>query len=104
MDEQIFQQLNIADIVVLMVSPDFINSDYCFTREMARALQRYYEEGKIVIPIIIRHTSSWRNHVIGQIVALPKDGKPLKKWEDEDEFWGSLENGIRTQVEKLLRA
>ena len=40
-DEQIFQQLNTADIVLLLVSPDFINSDYCFTKEMERALERY---------------------------------------------------------------
>lgn len=103
-DEQIFQQLNTADIVLLMVSPDFINSDYCFTKEMERALQRYHDEGKVVIPVIIRHTASWRNHEIGKIVALPKDGKPIKKWDDEDEFWSSVEDGIRAQVERLLGA
>jgi hypothetical protein len=102
-DEQIFQQLDTADIVLLLVSPDFINSDYCFTKEMVRALQRYKETGNVVIPVIIRHTSSWRNHDIGQITALPKDGKPLAKWADEDEFWGSVEDGIRDQVEKLLK-
>jgi GTPase SAR1 family protein len=100
-DEQIFQQLNTADIIVLLISPDFINSDYCFTKEMERALERYNDEGNVVIPIIIRHTASWRNHAIGKIVALPKDGKPLKKWDDADEFWGSVEDGIRAQVEKL---
>jgi internalin A len=103
-DEQIFQQLNTADIVLLLVSPDFINSDYCFTKEMERALERYKDEGNVVIPVIIRHTASWRNHKIGQIVALPKDGKPLAKWEDADEFWGSVEDGIRDQVNKCLQA
>lgn len=102
-EEQIFQQLNTADIVLLMVSPDFINSDYCFTKEMERALQRYNDEGNVVIPVIIRHTPSWRKHEIGQIVALPKDGQPLAKWGDEDEFWGSVEEGIQAQVEKLLK-
>ncbi|MBO0612800.1 leucine-rich repeat domain-containing protein [Thiothrix fructosivorans] len=103
-DEQIFQQLNTADIVLLLVSPDFINSDYCFTKEMERALERYQDEGNVVIPVIIRHTASWRNHKIGQIVALPKDGKPLAKWDDADEFWGSVEEGIRDQVKKRLQA
>ncbi|WP_287604454.1 leucine-rich repeat domain-containing protein [Thiothrix sp.] len=103
-DEQIFQQLNTADIVLLLVSPDFINSDYCFTKEMERALERYKYEGNVVIPVIIRHTASWRNHKIGQIVALPKDGKPLAKWDDADEFWGSVEDGIRDQVNKCLQA
>ncbi|QQZ28335.1 TIR domain-containing protein [Thiothrix subterranea] len=103
-DEQIFQQLNTADIVLLLVSPDFINSDYCFTKEMERALERYKDEGNVVIPVIIRHTASWRNHKIGQIVALPKDGKPLAKWDDADEFWGSVEDGIRDQVNKCLQA
>ncbi|MDD5394160.1 MAG: COR domain-containing protein [Thiothrix sp.] len=102
-DEQIFQQLDTADIVLLLVSPDFINSDYCFTKEMVRALLRYKDAGNVVIPVIIRHTASWRNHDIGQITALPKDGKPLAKWDDEDEFWGSVEEGIREQVEKLMK-
>jgi hypothetical protein len=102
-DEQIFQQLDTADIVLLLVSPDFINSDYCFTKEMERALQRYANAGNVVIPVIVRHTASWRDHDIGQIVALPKDGKPLAKWEDADEFWGSVEDGIREQVKKLLQ-
>jgi len=103
-DEQIFQQLNTADIVLLLVSPDFINSDYCFTKEMERALERYEQEGNVVIPVIIRHTASWRSHKIGQIVALPKDGKPLSQWTDADEFWASVEDGIRAQVEKLSQA
>lgn len=78
-DEQIFQQLDTADIVVLLMSPDFINSDYCFSIEMERALKRYNDNGNIVIPVIIRHTVSWRNYKIGDLVALPTDGKPLKK-------------------------
>ena len=100
-DEQIFQQLNIADIVLLLVSPDFIDSYYC-SREMEQALERYEKAGNVVIPVIIRHTANWHNHAIGQFVALPKDGKPLAKWEDKDEFWASVENGIRVQVERLI--
>ncbi|MEB4589842.1 COR domain-containing protein, partial [Candidatus Thiothrix sp. Deng01] len=103
-DEQIFQQLDTADIVLLLISPAFINSDYCFTKEMVRALERYRDNGSVVIPVIIRYTKGWRDHEIGSITALPKDGKPLAEWRNKDKFWGSVEDGIQAQVEKLLQA
>ncbi|WP_296676905.1 MULTISPECIES: COR domain-containing protein, partial [unclassified Thiothrix] len=102
-DEQIFQQLDTADIVLLLISPAFITSDYCFTKEMVRALERYREKGNVVIPVIIRHTEGWRDHEIGAITALPKDGKPLAEWRNKDKFWGSVEDGIREQVKKLMK-
>jgi len=71
---------------------------------MEKALQQYEQSNNIVIPIIIRTTADWHDFEIGKITALPRDGKPLNKWDDEDEFWESVQIGIRKQVEKLHQA
>src|SRR5690348_1868939 len=46
--------LNTADIILLLISPDFLNSDYCNSREMKRALERHEAREARVIPIILR--------------------------------------------------
>jgi hypothetical protein len=103
MDEQILQRLEVADVVVLLISRNFFASDYCFSIEMEKALKRYEQKHNQVIPIIIRATDDWREFEIGKITALPTDGKPLNQWEDKDEFWADVQQGIRQQVEKLLQ-
>ena len=101
-DSQILEKLESADIVVLLISRDFIVSDYCFNKEMDSALKIFKEQKNIVIPIIIRETAHWHEYEIGQNVALPKDGKPLNQWQDKDSFWADVEKGITKQVERRL--
>jgi small GTP-binding protein len=99
---EILKQLQAADIVLLLISPDFMASDYCFNKEMEIALKDYEAGRNIVIPVIVRKTADWSEHQIGQHTALPKDGKHLKQWADEDEFWADVNQGIRNCVKSLL--
>lgn len=100
--EKILKQLEGADIVILLISPDFIDSDYCFSKEMEVALKAYEKNKNVVIPIIIRETTDWHDFEIGKITALPTDGKPLSQWIDKDAFWADVQKGIKLQVEHLL--
>ncbi|WP_296842249.1 leucine-rich repeat domain-containing protein [Thiofilum sp.] len=98
----ILKQLEQADIVILLVSPDFIASDYCFTKEIVAALKRYEQEQNIVIPLIIRATEGWRDYHIGNITALPTDGKPVEDWSSPDKFWADVQKGLRLAIQNLL--
>lgn len=101
-EAEILQQLEQADIVCLLISPDFFASDYCFFMEMEKALAKY-EQGKgIPIPILIRATSDWEQFPIGRHQALPTPAKPLAQWQDPDEFLASVQHGLRQQIERLL--
>lgn len=102
--EKIVQQLEVADIIVLLISPDFVSSDYCFSHEMEIALKLYEEKKNVVIPIIIRDTDDWYSYQIGNHTALPTDGKPVCDWPNEDKFWSDVQKGIRIQVEKLSQS
>ncbi len=100
-------RLNSADVVLLLVTPDFISSDYCYGVEVRRALERHAAGETQVIPIILR-PSLWKETMIGKeatigkLQALPKDGRPVTQWEDHDKAFQDVAEGIRVVVGKLL--
>lgn len=94
---EISEQLNAAQIILLLVSPNFISSDYCYSTEMKRALERQ-EQGEVyAIPIILRPTD-WQHTPLGRLQALPKDGKPITLWDNRDEAYLDIAKGLRKTV------
>src|SRR5689334_14575040 len=53
-ETEIQERLEAAEIVLLLVSSDFLASPYCYGREMQRALERHDQGLARVIPIILR--------------------------------------------------
>lgn len=82
--DAIDDNLNKADIILLLVSPDFIASDYCYDVEMKRAIERHDAKEAVVIPVILRPTR-WQNAPFSKLQALPKNAKPVTTWPDQDE-------------------
>lgn len=95
------EQLNSADIILLLVSPDFINSHDRKGAEVEEALKRR-EAGARVIPVLIR-ASHWRNSSFGHLRPLPLNGKPIKQWTDDDEAFLEVTEGIYQVVMKLQK-
>ena len=98
--DQIDNKLNTAHIILLLISPDFIASDYCYGIEMARAMERHEQGEAIVIPIILRPVH-WKEAPFGKLEALPKNAKPVKNWQNEDEAFFNIAEGIRKVVIEL---
>src|SRR2546421_3382968 len=98
-EQQIKSHLNEAQIILLLVSPDFIVSDYCYGIEMQRALERHDLGEARVIPIILRHVY-WQG-VLGRLQALPTDARPIKSWPDLDEALYNVTEGIRVVIEEI---
>lgn len=98
-ERRINEHLNEAQIILLLVSPDFMASDYCYSIEMKRALERHDRGDARVIPIILR-SSHWRE-VLGKLQVLPRDGKPVKSWLDQDEAFFDVSDGIRKVVNEI---
>lgn len=101
-EKEIDKHLNTAEIILLLVSPDFIDSDYCYSKEMKRALERHEKRFARVIPIILRPIY-WQG-VLGKLQALPTDAKPVisSSWHNPDEALFNVAEGIRKEVEKLI--
>src|SRR5437588_11052637 len=71
---EIASNLNTSDIVLLLVSPAFIASDYCYGIEMTRALERHEAKEAIAIPIILRPLH-WDDAPFSHLQVLPSSGK-----------------------------
>jgi hypothetical protein len=78
-EEQIYQELANADIIILFVSASFIASDFCFSNELSKALERDDAGQCRVIPVIVRD-AAWKEMSFGRLQALPKDGTPVTSY------------------------
>ena len=92
-------RLAAADIVLLLISRDFMASDYCYETEMRTALQRHHEGVARVVPIVLRHTD-WETSELARLQCLPVGAKPITAWDDEDAAFKNVAEGIRQIVEE----
>ena len=97
---QIDQHLNSAGVILLLVSADFLASDYCYDVEMTRALERHHQGEARVIPIILRPTD-WYGSPFEKLQPLPADGKPVTAWTNRDESFSNIAQGICRAIEQL---
>jgi hypothetical protein len=86
----------------LLISPDFINSNYCYRREMRLALKRHAKGQARVIPIILRPVD-WVQTPIGRLLATPRDAKPVTTWHRRDEALLDVATSIRRAAEDMTR-
>lgn len=83
------QKLHEANIILLLVSPDFLASDYCRKIEIPEAFRRNKEQQTPVIPLILRQCQ-WKRTSIANLQVLPRDGVPLNTFDDRDSAWSDI--------------
>ncbi len=88
---------------MLLISADFLASDYCFDVEMKTALERHAAGKALVIPVILRPVD-WKATPFRGLQALPRNGKPVTTFENLDIAFEQVAAGIREAIEKLLDA
>jgi small GTP-binding protein len=101
---EIDQHLESAGIILLLVSPDFMASDYCYDIEMKRALERRDKGEAAVIPIALRPVD-WLNAPLAGLQSLPRDNKAVASshWKYSDEAFLEVAKGIRQAADEILR-
>lgn len=97
---EISAHLDKADLILLLISPDFVASDYCYDVEMKRAVERHDAGEARVIPVILRSVM-WSNTPFSKLQALPTDGKPINTWGDRDAAFLDVAEGIRTAINAM---
>ena len=100
-EDEIGEALNEAEIFVFLISPDFVASEYCFTKELTIALEKQGRGEAVIIPIIVR-PSDWGSTPIGKIQSLPKNADPISIRKDRDQAWLEVVQGIRRVISDLL--
>ncbi|HMR68278.1 MAG TPA: TIR domain-containing protein, partial [Anaerolineae bacterium] len=94
------QALHAADIILLLISPDFLASDYCYDNEMTKAVARHDAGQAVVIPIILR-PCYWEDAPFGKLQALPKDAKPVSHWPHPDDAFFEITKVVRQTAEQV---
>lgn len=98
--DAIDEHLISARLILLLISPDFMASDYCYETEMQHALQRHESRQARVVPVILRQVM-WDKAPFAKLAALPTDGKAVKTWENLDTALDDVARGIRAVVESM---
>ncbi|MEP7341874.1 MAG: TIR domain-containing protein [Acidobacteriota bacterium] len=100
--EAISARLEEADIILALVSPDFLASKFVEV-EMNRAFERNESGQARVIPVLLRPTD-WLNTPLALMQSLPQNRQPITLWSNKDEAWLDVSQGIRTVVKELLES
>jgi internalin A len=91
-----------ADLILLLVSADFVSSDYCWDIEMKMALERHEKGEAKVVPIIIRECQ-WHKAPFAKLEPLPKDGNAVKESPSRDRAWKTIADGIEEASLEIRR-
>src|SRR5215469_13765763 len=97
---QIDAHVRTAHIILLLISADFIESDYCYDVEMQIALERQAKHEAVVIPVILRPVD-FSYALFARLQALPRDGRPITKWANEDDAFADVARSIREVVARF---
>src|SRR6266571_5435450 len=97
---QIMDHLKSAQIILLLISADFIHSDFCYSIEMKQAIDRHNAGEARVIPILLRPTD-WQGAPFDKLKILPTDAKAVTKWRRRDDAFADIVQGIRASIHEL---
>ncbi|HDI3192701.1 TPA: TIR domain-containing protein [Vibrio cholerae] len=100
-DQDISQNLEDSDIILLLVSAHFLASNYCYEKEMVRALEKHELGEAKVIPVIL-HPCDWHHAPFGKLLATPTDGKPVTMFANQQEAFTIIAKQIREAIEERL--
>jgi hypothetical protein len=101
--DKIDHYIETSRIILLLISAEFLNSDYCYDVEMKRAMARHDAGEARVIPIILR-PCDWLQAPFGKLQSLPRDGKPVSDWATQDHAFNEVARGLRRVVEEMNKA
>jgi len=100
-DNEISAYLEKADLILLLVSANFLASDYCWNIEIDRAIQRHEDGDAVVVPIILKPVD-WAEAPFSKLQAMPKNAQPVVTWNPMDQAFADITKGLRQRAKRLL--
>lgn len=96
----IAENLVSARLVLLLISADFIASEYCYEKKLNKAMERHHAKKAVVLPVIVR-PCMWHELPFGKLQALPDNGLAITSWENVDEALTKVAMGVRVAAQAL---
>jgi len=100
-DKVIAEELDAADIILLLISVNFLASNYCWQIEQTLAMERHEAGEAKVIPIIIKHCDDWQSAPFGKLNAAPPNGTPIEDFSSKDKGFTQVTRMIREAATEL---
>jgi hypothetical protein len=94
LNQAVNSELESSQIILLLVSAHFLASDYCYEKEMKRALEKHKDGSAVVIPVIL-HPCDWHSAPFGHLRATPTDGKPISTYPNQHEAFAIVAKDVR---------
>ena len=98
---QIDDNLESADIILFLISPSFLASNYCFDVEVKKAMEKQAAGTAQIISIIVR-TCDWHECEFSKFQAVPKDAKPIDLWGNKDNAWQDVVDGLKRHIKEFI--
>jgi hypothetical protein len=98
---KIDELLNSADVILLLISAAFADSEFCYSIEMSRAMERHELGEAVVVPILL-HPCDWNNTPFAELQALPGGDKAISEWQNIEKALYEVAKGVRKVVEELI--
>ncbi|KLN60799.1 hypothetical protein WH96_10010 [Kiloniella spongiae] len=102
LDNEISNKLNNSELFLLLISPDFLASDYCYNKEMHVALEKHQTGKARVIPIIIE-PCDWLTSPLRALKALPRDGIPVSDWINPNTAFLDITKELRSLAQEPIK-
>lgn len=101
LDKEIDAAMMRAGIILLLVSPDFLASEYCYGVEISKAIEKHKDGSAIVIPVILRPCEWQQVPLFSKLMGAPTDNKPVTKWADQDDAFLDITKRIRNAISEV---
>jgi hypothetical protein len=101
---EIERELEAADVILLLVSANFLASDFCYEKEMTRAVDRARRGDALVIGVMLRPVRGWEDTPFAAFQVVPRDARPISRWSDADEGYCDAVEKIRAALSERAAA
>jgi formylglycine-generating enzyme len=100
-DKKIKEELERADLILILMSVDAIASEYIHGVELHKALERHLQGTVRVVPVIVR-ICAWKEETwLGQVQAIPRSGAPIAEHSSSDRAWDEVRQQLKEVVDSL---
>jgi|SRR5579884_1775606 len=99
-EKQIIEHLTTAQIILLLISADFLASTFITSTELKQAVARHDAHQACVIPIILR-SADWAGAPFAKLQVLPTNARPVTKWARQDDAFTDIAKGIKRAIDNL---
>lgn len=103
-NEEVLKKLRVSNLILLLLSPAYIDSDFCYNIEMKKAFERYKEGKCLIVPILIKDATLTKSMPFYSLKTLPTDRKPLTSFKPQDRGCVDITGSLMELIEEFIHA